>query len=150
MQAGRTCKLYYNTGTYGVPTWVLIGRVSSPSRTQGRPTSRKTYREATNSKNVTGLKDFEISGQYVLKNATVADTVYAALLASFMSDTVMDIAMLDTLVATTGATGIRGPFVVSQLDRSEDDEDAVVADFTMVEVESDTIAETTTMTVPAP
>lgn len=147
MQAGRTCTLNYNTGTYGSPTWVHIGRVSSPSRTQGRPTSRKTYREANNSKNVTGLIDNEISGQYVQKNAGQADTILDALEDSLLNDTVLDIAMLDGPAATTGSTGIRGPFVVSQLDKSEDDEDAVVFDFTLVEVEDDTIAETTSYTI---
>lgn len=147
MQVGRQCSLNYNTGTYGTPTWTVIGRVSSPSRTQGRPTSRRTYRGASTSKNVTGLMDYEISGQYVPKNKGQADTVFDALLDSFQNDTVLDIAMLDDAAATSGATGIRGPFVVSQLDRSEDDEDAVVYDFTLVEVEDDTIAETDTLTI---
>jgi len=147
MQAGRTCSLNINTATYASPTWAILGRASSPSRTQGRPTSRKTYREASNSKNVTGLMDYEISGQYVPKNAGQADTVFDDLLDSFQNDTVLDVAMLDQAIATTGATGIRGPFVVTQLDRSEDDEDAVAYDFTMVEVEDDTIPETDTYTV---
>lgn len=147
MQAGRTCTWNYNTGTFGSPTWVAIGRASSPSRTQGRPTSRKTYREANSSKNVTGLLDFEISGQYVQKNAGTADTVFDALEDSLLNDTVMDICMLDGPAATTGSTGIRGPFVVSQLDKSEDDEDAVVYDVTQVEVEDDTITEVASYTI---
>lgn len=136
MQPGRTCSINYNSATYGSPTWVVIGRASSPSRTRGRPTSRKTYRSATTSKNVTGLIDNEITFQYVQgpDNSAAGDTVYAALLASLVSGTVLDIAMLDRPAATTGATGIRGPFVVSQLDKSEDDEDAVVFDVTLVEV----------------
>ena len=139
MQAGRTCTINYNSATFGTPTWVPIGRASSPSRTQGRPTSRKTYREATTSKNVTGLLDYGISFQYVQKDdaATGTDSVLVALLASLVSDTPMDIAMLDGPAATTGSTGIRGPFVVSQCDKSEDDEDAVVYDVTLVEIESD-------------
>lgn len=146
MQPGRTCTINYNSGTFGSPTWVALGRASSPSRSQGRPTSRKTYREATTSKNVTGLLDYEISFQYVQKDAGATDTVLAALLDSLLNDTVLDIAMLDGPAATTGSTGIRGPFVVSQMDKSEDDEDAVVYDVTLVEVESDD-QETDTLTI---
>lgn len=135
MQVGRKCSLNYNTGTYGTPTWTPIGRVSSPSYTQGRPTSRKVYREANTSKNVTGILDREISFQYVVKNAGVADTVLDALLESLNDDVVLDLALLDQAATESGATGIRGPFVISQADRSEDDEDAVVYDFTAVEVE---------------
>ena len=139
MQAGRTCTINYNSPTYATPTWVAIARASSPSRSQGRPTSRKTYREATTSKNVTGLLDFEISFQYVQKGdaATGSDTVLDALLDSLINDTELDIAMLDGPAGTTGSTGIRGPFTVSQCDKSEDDEDAVVYDVTLVEIESD-------------
>lgn len=139
MQAGRVCTINYNSATYGTPTWVAIGRASSPSRSQGRPTSRKTYREATTSKNITGLLDYEISFQYIQKDdaATGTDSVLAALLASLVSETALDIAMLDGPAATTGSTGIRGPFVVSQMDKSEDDEDAVMYDVTLVEIESD-------------
>ena len=136
MQAGRTCTINYNSGTYASPTWVAIGRASSPSRTQGRPTSRKTYRSATTSKNVTGLLDYEISGQYVQGAAGAADTVLDDLIDSLQNDTALDICMLDGPAATVGSAGIRGPFVVSQLDKSEDDEDAVVYDFTLVEVYS--------------
>lgn len=137
MQAGRTCTLNYNTATYALPTWVALGRASSPSRSQGRPTSRKVYRDATTSKNVTGFLDYEISFQYVQKDAGASDTVFAALLASLVSGTAMDICMLDGAAATSGSTGIRGPFVVSQLDKSEDDEDAVIYDVTLVEIEDD-------------
>jgi hypothetical protein len=148
MQTGRNCSINYNTGSYGTPTWTELGRASSPSRSQSRPTSRKTYREATTSKNVTGLLDYGISFQYVAKDAGVSDTVLTAILASLRSGTTMDIAMLDDDAGTSGATGIRGPFVVSECNRSEDDEDAVVYDVTLVEVEDSTnSAETAAYTI---
>jgi hypothetical protein len=138
MQPGRTCSINYNTGTHGSPTWVAIGRASSPSRTQSRPTSRRTYRSAPTSRNVTGVMDYEISFTYVQSAAAglAADTVLTALLASFTAGTVMDIAMLSGPAATTGSTGIRGPFVVSEITKNEDDEDAVAYDVTLVEVDS--------------
>jgi hypothetical protein len=94
------------------------------------------YRESPNGKNVTGVKDIGLSFTYVVRGATATDAVLTALMASFNNDTVMDIAALDR-PAGTGAKGIRGPFVVSQLNKNEDDEDAVAYDVTLVEVEDD-------------
>lgn len=136
MQVGRNCTLNYNTGTYSTPVWTAMGRVSSPKINQARPTSRKVYREAPNSKNVTGVKDIGFSFTYVCKGKSATDAVLTALLASFNSETVMDVAALDG-TATTGAKGIRGPFVVTQMNRNEDDEDAVSYDVTLSEVEDD-------------
>lgn len=149
MQDGRTCTANYNTGTYASPTWVAIGRLSSPSRPQGRPTSRKTYREASNSKNALGVRDYGFSGTYVQKAdaAAATDSVFAALLASYTNGTAMDLALLDGPAATNGSTGVRGAFAVSKLDKSEDDEDAVVYDVEWVEVEDAEIAETVAYTI---
>jgi hypothetical protein len=80
--------------------------------------------------------DYEITFQYIQKDAGAADTIYDDLLDSLLNDTTLDICMLDGPAATSGSAGIRGPFVVSQLDKSEDDEDAVMFDVTLVEVES--------------
>ena len=134
MQVGRKCSANYNTGTYGTPTWTALGRVSSPKGTRGRPTSRRVYREATTSKNVTGVLDNGWSFKYVPTDPGQTDTVLAALVASLEDGTQMDLAFLDT-TAGSGAKGVRGPFVVSQMDRNEDDEDAVDYDVTVVEVE---------------
>jgi hypothetical protein len=136
MQTGRKCTLNYNTGTFASPTWAALGRVSSPSRSQGRPTSRRVYREANTSKNATGVIDREITFTYVAKDAGVADSVLDDILDSFINETVLDIAMLDDDAATVGAVGIRGPFVVTQADRSEGDEESVIFECTLVEVES--------------
>lgn len=136
MQVGRNCTLNYNTGTYASPTWTALGRVSSPKLNQARPTSRKVYRESVNSKNVTGVKDIGFTFTYIVKGTAATDAVLTALLASFHSETVMDIAALDR-PAASGAKGIRGPFVVSQINKNEDDEDAVSYDVTLVEVEDD-------------
>ncbi len=141
MKPGRTCTLNYNAGTYAAPTWTHIARVSSPKQTRGRPATRRTYRSHVNSKNVLGMIDAGITFTYVCR-ASGTDTVLTSLMTSLNSDTNMDIAMLDG-PAATGATGIRGQFKVSQMDRNEDDEDAVSYDVTLVEVEASAADETT-------
>ena len=87
MQNGRTCTLNYNSGIFGSPAWVKIGRVSSPSLTQGRPTTRKTYHDARTSKNATGLMDTGIEGTYVQRDAGTSDTVLDALFDSYYNET---------------------------------------------------------------
>jgi hypothetical protein len=137
MQAGRTCSINYNTGTYASPTWTAMGRVSSPKMNEGRPATRRTYRGSPNSKNVLGMLDVGVTFTYVARPGTATDAVLTALLASLRSGTQMDIAMLDR-PAGTGAKGMRGPFVVSAMPRNEDDEDAVSYEVTLVEVNHDT------------
>ena len=136
MLNGRSCTLNLNTGTYASPTWSPMGRVSSPSITQGRPVARKTYRESPNSKNITGMRDIGLTFTYILRGNVATDTIFTALSNSYFTDSILDIAALDR-PAGAGARGIRGPFVVSQFDRNEDDEDAVSYDVTLVEVEDD-------------
>lgn len=132
MKPGRTCTVNYNTGTYASPTWTHIGRLSSPKINEGRPATRRTYRGSTNSKNVVGMLDVGVTFTYIVSQTT--DTVLAAILAALRAGTVLDIALLDKAAGAT-ATGIRGPFLVSAANRSEDDEDAVVYEITLVEAE---------------
>lgn len=135
MKPGRTCTVNYNTGTYASPTWTHIGRVSSPTQNEGRPATRRTYRGSPNSKNVLGMLDVGITFTYIVRDGT--DTVLAALLTALRTAAVVDVAMLDR-PAGSNATGIRGPFLVSQMNRNEDDEDAVTYEVTLVEAEHGT------------
>jgi hypothetical protein len=147
MRVGRTASANLNTGTFATPVWSKMGRISSPKRTQGRAANGRTYRDAKNKKNVLGMREYGYTFTYVLKNLTDSDAILTKLQESFDTETVLDISILDRPSAT-GAKGIRGPFQVSQLDLSEDDEDAVIAEVTIVEVEDTTIGEVENFTVP--
>jgi hypothetical protein len=136
MQVGRQCSMNVNTGTFATPVWSAAGRVSSPKINMARPTSRKVYRESPNSKSVTGVRDIGLTFTYIVRGNTATDAVLTLLLNSFNNDTVLDMAALDR-PAGSGAKGIRGPFQVSQMNKNEDDEDAVSYDVTIVEVEDD-------------
>ncbi len=146
MRVGRTASANLNTGTFGTPVWSKMGRISSPKRTQGRSANARTYRDAKNKKNVVGMREYGYTFTYVLKNLGDTDAIMVLLQASFDTESVLDVAILDK-AAATGAKGIRGPFVVTQLDLSEDDEDAVTAEVTIVEVEDTTIGECDNYTV---
>lgn len=147
-QAGRKRAAYYNSATYGSPTWVLLGRISDVNRPQSRSTSDRMYRSANNKKKVTGYKEHSFSFKYHVKKAGSADTVLDKLQDSFDNDTVIDVCfMTGKFDSGTTRTGIRGPVVVSKFDLSEPDEEGVVYDVELVEVEDDTIPEFTAFSV---
>ena len=143
---GRKNKAYYNTGTYGVPVWSPIPRISGVKRPQKRGTSEYDYRGAENKKTATGKKAYSVSFKYETKRLPGAtDTVLAALQDSFDNETVLDMAFTDQDIATSGAYGIRGPFVVTDFDRDEAEESNTSYDVTVAEVdheESDVLVET--------
>ena len=93
---GRKNKAYYNTGTYGVPVWSPIPRISVVKRPQKRGTSEYDYRGAENKKTATGKKAYSVSFKYETKRLPGAtDTVLAALQDSFDNETVLDMAFTD-------------------------------------------------------
>lgn len=146
MITGGDCKTYVNTGTYGSPTWSLMDRITSPKLKQQRGANARTIRGKKNKTSVLGKREYGISFTYTPSSVGASDAVLTKLQDSYTNRTVMDIAMMDRAIATSGSTGIRGPYVVQQFDRSEDDEDAVVYDVVLVEVEDSTIPETDTYT----
>lgn len=126
---GRLAKLYYNSGTYGTPTWTEIKRVSDVNINLTKNTGSVTTRESPNQKTVVGAKVFQITATYHEKIAT--DTVLAAILDSYYADSptdtggTMELAAMNQAIATTGSTGIRGFFAVNDATRGEPVGDSV-------------------------
>jgi hypothetical protein len=138
MTAGRLRAAYYNSATFGSPTWVLIDRISDVSRSRSRGTSDRKYRAASNSKKVTGYLEYGFSFKYHVKKAVLSDTVLDKLEDSFLNETVLDFCFLNGKIASgTTRKGERGPVVVSKLDISEADEDGVTYDVELVETEDE-------------
>lgn len=135
---GRKNKAYYNTGSYGTPVWTLLNRISGVKRAQSRNTSEYNYREAENIKTALGKKKYSFTFKYETKRAAGAtDTVLAALQDSFDNETELDVAFVDQAIATTGAFGVRGPFVVADFARDESDESNTAYDVTLMEIDSE-------------
>lgn len=134
---GRLNKSYRNTGTRSVPVWSSLGRISDVKIPQGRSTSEFNYIDSENIKSATGKKNFNgLSFKYhTKKDPSLADATLAALQASFDDETMLDLAFVDQAIATSGATGIRGPFVVSQFDRDQADESNTTYDVSLVEID---------------
>ncbi len=138
MTAGRLRAAYYNSGTYGSPTWVLFSRISDVQRGRSRTKSDRKYRGAQVGKKVTGYLEYAWSFKYHVKKAGAADTVLDALEASLLNETVMDVCFMNGKFDTgTTRKGERGPVVVTKLDISEADEDGVTYDVELDHVEDE-------------
>ncbi len=120
VQPGRKNKLYYNSATYASPTWVEIARVGDVNRTGTKASTEVNMRASDTTIVVYGNKSREITFTYYkIKGSGTADPVFTKLSDSYENDTVLDIAMMEGPIATVGQFGVRGPFVVSQLDKAE-------------------------------
>jgi hypothetical protein len=118
-KTGSKQKLYMNpAGTYASPTWVLMAKVGDVDITMGKATSDVDTRETPNTKTVAGNKKLGITFNYFRVDSHT-DAVFNALAASYFDDTVLDMAAMEIAIATAGAKGIRGPFVVTKFDRKE-------------------------------
>ncbi len=136
--AGRLRAAYYNSATFGSPTWVAMGRISDVQRSRSRATSDRKFREAKNAKKVTGYMERGFSFKYHAKKAGATDTVLDKLEDSFTNETVLDVCFLNGLIAAgTTRKGERGPVVVTKLDINEADEEGVTFDVELSEVEDE-------------
>lgn len=101
---GKDCYLYYNTGTNETPVWVEIDRakdvnIDPASKGQAEQKSRASkfnYKRGTH---------IELGLSFGYDYTPGDDTVYAALLDSFLNGTPIQFAALDGPIETTGSQG---------------------------------------------
>ena len=115
---GRLSKLYINTGTYDTPVWLEAKRISDVEIENSAATSETDSRESPNTKTSVGNAKFGITTTYQ-KLRGVADSVLPLLRGSKRTGDCLDVLALDDAVTVNGATGIRGPFVVTSMNKSE-------------------------------
>lgn len=133
---GRLNKAYRNTATIASPTQSLIGRITDVKITRERGSSEFNYRGSENVKTATGKKKYGVTFKYETKrDPSVEDLHLAALLDSFENDTMLDLAFTDQAIATVGAKGIRGPFVVVSMPKDEAEESNSSYDVTLAEID---------------
>jgi hypothetical protein len=134
--------MYINTGTYAVPVWTKLERISDVKLPKSRPSSRRAYRGLNSSKNVTGYLDFGISFKYEHKKVGQIHAAYDLLQDSLLNDTPLDclnvnaplVVPTDHPLAGEDAVGFRGYYNVVKLDRDEADEDGTTSDVELKEV----------------
>jgi hypothetical protein len=126
---GLECKLYYNTGTHAAPTWALIAKAINVSANLSKGDATAPARESTWQKYRGTLKDLEITFTYRKKAGT--DTVFDALQAAYIANTIYEYAVLDALVTESGAQGVRAFCEVMALNVTQELENFEEAEFTL-------------------
>jgi hypothetical protein len=129
IKLGMDAKLYRNTGTYGSPTWDLIGNVKDLTLSLETGEADVTTRgnggwRAT----VATLKDGSLEFEMIWDTE---DTDFTAIRTAFLGNTAVEMAVLDGLVATTGSQGLRASFMVTNFTRNEPLEEAITVSVSM-------------------
>lgn len=125
---GFTGKLYYNTGTYGSPTWTIIANVGDIKVSDERKETDLDVRlMAGFTVTVAGCRkaSFEFSMVY-----DPADTAQTALKGFYAASppTPTEFLILDAASTNTGSSGLRSMMVISKFARQEEISNAMMVD----------------------
>lgn len=115
---GFNGKAYYNTGSYGTPTWTLINNIGDLKVTNEATESEVDIRSG-------GGFTYFFAGQIKLGYEwnsiyDLSDTAIAALRTAYYARTPTEFAFMDQAIATTGATGLRQTCQVFKFARTEE------------------------------
>lgn len=121
------CHLYVNTGTYGSPTWAELTLARDVTVNRARAEGDDSSRGYGQASTVVGLDSVEISAQAIY---VLSDTAFAAIKTAYEGRTVIELALMDGPIATTGSKGKRVDVVVTGFNRSEPLGDSVKYDIT--------------------
>lgn len=118
--------IYYNTATYGSPTWVAISNVGDLKVTVERNEKDIEVRSQGGwAVTAIGLKKGSWEFQMVYDPA---DTKQAALQTAFDNGAAIECLILDQANGTSGSAGIRASFVVTKFARQEEINGAMMVD----------------------
>lgn len=126
---GLECKLYYNTTTHASPTWVEVTRAINVSFSLSKGEADQSSRVSTWKMQKGTLKDLEITFTYRKKQGT--DTVFDALIAAAIGETVYEYAVLDGAHSVSGVQGIRAFCEIMSAGNTQDLESAEEVEFTL-------------------
>lgn len=130
---GLEGKLYYNTGSFDVPTWVEVKCRDldlGDSKAEGDISHRGSGIKLSRGT----LKEISVEFQMRVKSG---DTVLAAFRAAYDAGTPIDCAVLDGSIEEAGNWGYRGPWEVLGFDRHEPMEEGMMLDLTLKPTEDD-------------
>jgi hypothetical protein len=120
---------YRNTGSWGSPGWDSIGNIRNVTLNLEKNESDVTTRGGNGWRQVLGvLKDGSVEFEMVWDTA---DTDFTAVKNAFFNDTLIDMAFMDGLIATTGSEGLRAEMSVTNFTRNEPLEEAMTVSVTV-------------------
>lgn len=123
---GLNAKAYYNSGTYGSPTWVLTSNVGDVNVTdEMNTTSIQVRSQGGFEVEVAGLRKvaFEFSMVY-----DQGDSAQTALRSAYAARTKTDFLFLDQAQATSGSSGLRVLGLLTKFARQEKINEALMVD----------------------
>lgn len=133
---GKNCGAYYNTASYGTPTWVEILAAIDVSVTLDKNTATVASREVDWELSSAALKTASVELGYLHSNA--ADTVFDALLDMYLNDTVTDMFFSDDdETPSTGDQGLRAHFICTGMSQDQELQGAVQYTFSFQPVRFD-------------
>lgn len=122
-------KLYYNTGSYGSPTWTLICNVKDLTLTMESAETDVTTRCGSGFREyVAGLTDVTIDFSMLYDPS---DSTWEALRGHFFAKTAVEMLVLDGPVATAGSEGLRATCFVKSFTRNETLGEALMTDVSL-------------------
>lgn len=132
----ESCVLYYNAGTYAVPTWTAIENIKDVTLgLEGSAVDVSTRASGGWTENVQGLLSASISFN-LLWNRGAGDAAFTAIQSAFFNKTGIECLVLDGAYdATDGdSQGLRATMMVSTFGRNETLGEAVSVDVEMAPV----------------
>jgi len=125
---GKDCKAFYNSATHATPTWVEITKAINCSFNLAKAEGDLSSRASGWKKSKGGLKDLEYSWTYRWSRG--ADTVFDALLASYISATPIELWFADGAAADVGTQGPRAFCEVLTMNATQELENGIEYEFT--------------------
>ena len=144
IKLGMEAKLYRNTGTYALPTWVEMINVKDLTLNLEASEADVTTRgNAGWRATIAALKDGSIELEMVWDTA---DADFTAIQQAFFGNTDLEFAVMDGDVASSGSQGLRATMAITNFSRSEALEEAIGVSVTAKPTYADNAPEW--MTVP--
>lgn len=145
---GRECKLYYNTGTFGSPSWTLIPQVVDLDYDMPATWAAVPARISLWNFEVKALQGLVVNFGY-RRRSGVSDAVFTAIDGYAIDTTKKELAVADGAIASTGTRYLRGTYQFEK-GRSEPIGDAAIDNFSAhltYEEDSGTLREPTVVVV---
>lgn len=111
---GISCKAYYNTGTYGSPTWTEISVINDLTQNATAATAEANSRASV--VDLAVITSIGLSWSGTMKNDGSA--TWTAMYEAMLESTVLDMLILTAAHTVNGATGFRADCVMTEV--SED------------------------------
>lgn len=123
---GMDAKLYRNTGTYALPTWVEVSNVKDVTLNLEKGEADVTTRANQGWRATVGtLKDASIEFQMVWDTV---DAGFDAIRQAFFNNTPLEFAVMDGDITDPDSEGLRATFDIFNFTRNEALEEAILVD----------------------